>query len=280
MNPPFPSPLFLGLFDDAAIFPPGDLPLPDAVKAHRERAVSPLAPLLGPFVCSAARLDALALAVSDPGWPPLPVSLTVPAPVPGLAVPAASGPVAIVEVAAAMTGIDLVAVEGPGLDALPGALTTYREMPLAEITVPRLAALRDAGVRLKIRTGGVRAEAFPAEHDLAAALWSAARAGCPFKLTAGLHDPVRHRDATTGFEHHGFLNVLLATAHAVQGGDIGEVAAALADQDAHRVAAAITTIDAPLAQRVRELFVSFGTCSVSEPVGGLSDLGLLPEELR
>jgi hypothetical protein len=256
------NPLFLRLFDDAAIFPPGDLPIPDAVKGHRERRQSPLEPLLGPFVCSFARLEELATAAA--GGPPLRVSLTVP------------GPTAI----PAMSGIDLVALEGPDVEWTPGTLHAYRETPLHAITATRLAAWGDARLRLKIRTGGVRADAFPSEKDLAAALWHAVRAGRPFKLTAGLHDPVRHRDPMTGFEHHGFLNVLVATAHAVQGGDVGEVAAALADQDAHRVAAAITTIDATLARRVRESFVSFGTCSVSEPVGGLLDLGLLPEELR
>ena len=39
----------------------------------------------------------------------------------------------------------------------------------------------------------------------------------PFKCTAGLHQAVRHTGATTGFEHHGYLNILLATARAVGG---------------------------------------------------------------
>ena len=51
----------------------------------------------------------------------------------------------------------------------------------------------------------------------------------PFKCTAGLHHAVRHRAADTGFEHHGFLNVLLAVAAALTGEDAGEVAAELAD---------------------------------------------------
>ena len=36
MSAPLP-PAWSGLVDDAAIFPPGDAPLPDAVAAHRER---------------------------------------------------------------------------------------------------------------------------------------------------------------------------------------------------------------------------------------------------
>ena len=145
------NPLFLRLFDDAAIFPPGDLPMPDAVKAHRERLASPLAPLLGPFVCSHARLGELLEC-----GPSFPVALTVP------------GPSSLSD---ALTGIDLVAVEGPGLAEPAGTLTTYTEMPVPEISVTRLAALHDAGLRLKIRTGGVRVEAFPTEKDLAARGW-------------------------------------------------------------------------------------------------------------
>ncbi|MEU4560747.1 hypothetical protein AB0F72_20405 [Actinoplanes sp. NPDC023936] len=257
------NPIFLRLFDDAAIFPPGDLPIPDAVKAYRERQLSPLEPLLGPFVCSLARLDEL-IAAAAAGGRPLPVSLVLPGP-DLAAVPAAS------------TAIDVVAIEAPGLIGRGGTRSAYREVAWAEITATRVAALRDAGLRLKIRTGGVRAEAFPTEKDLAEALCRATEGGVPFKLTAGLHDPIRHRDPLTGFEHHGFLNVLVATAHAVQGGGAGEIAAALADQDGHRVAAAITTIDDGLAREVRRQFVSFGTCSISEPVDGLLQLGLLPE---
>nr|BFE70363.1 hypothetical protein GCM10020092_036640 [Actinoplanes digitatis] len=103
------------------------------------------------------------------------------------------------------------------------------------------------------------------------------RGGLAYKLTAGLHDPIRHRDPATGFEHHGYLNVLLATARALTG---GAVDAALADHDGARVAAAVAAIDDPLAERVRHHFVSFGTCSITEPVDGLLRHGLLPEDPR
>ncbi|WP_433832493.1 hypothetical protein ACQP2E_16280 [Actinoplanes sp. CA-015351] len=261
------NPLFLVLFDDAAIFPPGNVPMSEAVMAYRARLDSPLAPMLGPFVCSLARLDELVAVVA--GGPVLRTSLVL---------PEAGADVSAVQ--AASTGIDVVSTEGPALPGGGGTRRAYQEVPLGEISATRVAALRDARSRLKIRTGGVRAEAFPTEKDLAGALWSAVRGGVAFKLTAGLHDPIRHRDPMTGFEHHGFLNVIVATAHAVQGGDVGEIAAALADQDGHRVAAAIATIDSGLARQVRSRFVSFGTCSVDEPVYGLLDLGLLPEDLR
>ncbi|BEL06897.1 hypothetical protein Q0Z83_050880 [Actinoplanes sichuanensis] len=255
--------LFAGLFDDAAIFPPGNLPMGEAVAAHRARQGSPL---VGPFVCSLARFDELARSdeparFEEPArstdGPDLDVSLVLPGPVDEL-------PVA--------EGIRIVALEGPALDG--GALTTYTEIACTEVTATRVAALRDAGLRLKIRTGGVRADAFPSEAELAGAIWAAVRGGLAFKLTAGLHDPIRHRDPVTGFEHHGFLNVLLATARALQGYAIER---ALADQDGDRVAAAVAGIDDVLAKAVRHHFISFGTCSIDEPVAGLRRYGLISE---
>jgi hypothetical protein len=246
------NPLFAGLFDDAAIFPPGNVPMGMAVSAHRERQGSPL---VGPFVCSLARFDELAEAVAD--GPTVPVSLVLP------------GPVASLPEAGA---VEIVALEGPSLTG--GALPTYVEIPCKEVTAAGVAALREAGLRLKIRTGGVRADAFPSESELAGALWAAVRGGLAFKLTAGLHDPIRHRDPATGFEHHGFLNVLLATARALQGYDIER---ALADQDGKRVAAAVAAIDEVLVKAVRHHFVSFGTCSIEEPVAGLRRYRLLED---
>ena len=67
-----------------------------------------------------------------------------------------------------------------------------------------------AELRLKFRTGGLEAAAFPAAHALARWVDAALDRETPFKCTAGLHNAVRHT-GTDGFEHHGFLNVLVAT---------------------------------------------------------------------
>jgi hypothetical protein len=45
--------LFTGLFDDAALFPPGDASMAAAVPAHRELRAR-LGDLVGPFVVPAA----------------------------------------------------------------------------------------------------------------------------------------------------------------------------------------------------------------------------------
>src|SRR2546423_9174583 len=41
---------FVGLLDDAAVFPPGNAPLPDAVAAHREHRAAWYAPMVGPLL--------------------------------------------------------------------------------------------------------------------------------------------------------------------------------------------------------------------------------------
>ena len=48
------------LLDDAAIFPPGNLPLPDAVHAHLAHSVAPYADLVGPLVVAHTLLDVVA----------------------------------------------------------------------------------------------------------------------------------------------------------------------------------------------------------------------------
>ena len=82
----------------------------------------------------------------------------------------------------------------------------------------------------------------------------------PFKCTAGLHHAIRHRDHETGFEHHGFLNVLLATRLAFDGGDPAEVAQVLDDHYANDLVALARQSDLAGARR---WFTSFGSCSVT-----------------
>ena len=127
-----------------------------------------------------------------------------------------------------------------------------------------------AGLRLKFRTGGVTADAFPSVAELASSIDAALDRETPFKCTAGLHDAVRHTDPETGFEHHGFLNVLLATRTALDGGD---VEAALSSTEP------ATQLPAPEAcASARRWFTSFGSCSVLDVHEDLVDLDLWKDE--
>ena len=100
--------------------------------------------------------------------------------------------------------------------------------------------------------------------------------GVRLKCTAGLHHAVRHTDPATGFEHHGFLNVLLAV-EALTEGRIGRCGRGLAagDRFAASLGRAVGLWSPADMARTRAVFTSFGTCSVLEPVDDLVALGLL-----
>jgi hypothetical protein len=93
----------------------------------------------------------------------------------------------------------------------------------------------------------------------------------PFKLTAGLHHAVRHTDPETSFVHHGFLNILVAAAVAVDGAEVAEVAEVLGGTDP----APLVTAAQARRHRSRPLWVGFGSCSVMDPLTDLIRLGLI-----
>lgn len=270
--------LFHGLLDDAAVFPPGNAPMPAAVAAYTASRASADAAFIGSFVCSAPRLGELRDAL--PAQARIALALVVPGGVEALpaALAAATADERLllraVELPAGAAGV------APALEALDATLPddalAYVEVPLDEHVADHAKVIADAGRRVKMRTGGTTADAFPSSERLAAGLVACTRAGAPFKLTAGLHSAVRHRDSSTGFEHHGFLDVLAAVARAADGGDAASVADLLEERDAAPLAEwAATLSDADVA-RVRQLFVGFGTCSTAEPLADLRALGLVP----
>lgn len=73
-------PLLRGLCDDAAVFPPGNVPLAEAVPAHLHHTKGVHAALVGPFVLAAKDLPALAEVTADLPEGALELALTVPLP--------------------------------------------------------------------------------------------------------------------------------------------------------------------------------------------------------
>ena len=67
--------LLAGLIDDAAVFPPGNAPLPVAVGRHRVHRRAPYAALVGPLLVPAAEVDALRAQARSQPEEPLAVSL-------------------------------------------------------------------------------------------------------------------------------------------------------------------------------------------------------------
>jgi hypothetical protein len=94
----------------------------------------------------------------------------------------------------------------------------------------------------------------------------------PFKCTAGLHTAVRHHDPGTGFTHHGFLNILLATRAALDG---DEPVTALEEADRDVVLSELHKTGPDGLLRSRRWFTSFGCCEVLDPLHELTSLGLV-----
>ncbi|MEU6235941.1 hypothetical protein [Kitasatospora sp. NPDC047058] len=267
--------LFQGLFDDAAVFPPGNLPVAEAVPAHRAHRSAWYAAAVGPFLCGAGRLGELS-GVADAG-------LRV-----GLVLPGGSAELGPALAAAApfeVAGVELATRDAreavAALDLLlppdvPAAVELPRELLHGDALDEALDVLVDSPYRAKFRTGGVVAGAFPGEEELAGFLTGCAQRGLPYKCTAGLHHAVRHTDPVTGFEHHGFLNVLLAA----QETDRAAAAEVLAERSGEVLAKAVRELTGHQVTVIRNSFTAFGTCSIAEPLDDLAALGLLsPDQL-
>lgn len=271
--------LFDRLFDDAAIFPPGNAPMALAVPAYATSRASADAARIGAFVCSAGRLDELREAL--PEGSRLPLALVVPGGAddlaPALAVVASDARLQLcgVELPAGDAGVarTLAAVDA----AVPPDVPAYVELRFDAHVDHYVGTVATAAHRVKLRTGGTTAEAVPSSAALAVALVACGRRDVRFKLTAGLHSAVRHRDPVTGFEHHGFLNVQAALDSAVHGGSVAEVVAWLEEHDVATVQHWARAVDVERACLVRERFVGFGACSTADPLCELRALGLLPD---
>ncbi len=162
--------------------------------------------------------------------------------------------------------------------SLPDGVDVWVELPRDRDRTgsdQALDAVAECGYRLKLRTGGETPDAHPDPVQMASALTAGLDRELAFKCTAGLHHAVRNTAADTGFEQHGFLNVLLATRALLDGAGTDDIVRVLAERDAAGLAAACTDIDPDTAARLRRWFTSFGSCNIDDPVGDLVELGLL-----
>ena len=268
--------LFHGLCDDAALFPPGNAPMPDAVPAHVRHRASAYAALVGPFVAPATRLGELSteLPALDE---PLELSLTAPG---GAAQLASALPELARDDRIALRAVEVALPAEASADefftelaAVPvdPSVDVYVEVPRDDRRTAVLDAIAAAGLRAKFRTGGIRADLYPSEAELAESIRVAVERDIAFKATAGLHHAIRNTDPRTGFEQHGFLNLLLAAATTP-----GTRKPCWPCGTAARSPARVRDLD----PAIRARFVSYGTCSVLDPVTDLIDLHLLPAQVH
>jgi len=262
------------LFDDAGLFPPASLAMPDAVAGHERARTGPHAWMLGRFVCPAVKLASL---IEHAAGSPVRVSVILDTPdaamSAGDAADRSGGRIVIEQSEAKLPAV-------PPEDAVAGLLARAGEWPLyVEIPAAALAVIEivngQPGIGVKIRCGG---DAMPSPESIAATMVACRDARVPMKATAGLHHPYRTES------QHGFLNICAAAVAAWTGADQVEVASIVDERDTSAItltAASLTVrgrdFDAAACVGAREhLFASIGSCSFDEPVEDLIALGVLP----
>ena len=282
---PADAPLLRGLLDDAAVFPPAAVPLPDAVRLHRGHRASSWAAAVGPLLVPASGVaDLVAVLERDaersPGDDRLDVVL-VARPGAEPAVVTAGLDALADEARARVVGAELAWHEGwrdLGLDDLAVAVEVPRgedhERALTDVAA---AARGGARVVVKLRTGPTTTWPWPDEAEVAGFLVRTAALGVPFKLTGGLHHAVRGTYDVAGVaeENHGVLNVFLATSAAVSEAGRDEVTALLGLRDAGALADLVAAWPDATAALVRRSFTAYGCCTVTDPLGELAALGLV-----
>ncbi len=239
-----------GIIDYAGSFPPASLSYPQAYRNFHSYRQGPDAWMLSRFVISSRDLDLLP--------------------------PESGGPFSV-----------LANTDHPRADAIESKSLFRTSKPhYCECSVEQLALVKEAGAFAKIRTGGVVPESIPSVDQLADFILRCAESRLPFKATAGLHHPIRASHPLT-YEAgaptammHGFINLFLAAAFAwAEPQDIHPLlsetdpAAFRFDQRAHWRDCSLT---ADQVTEARHNFAhSFGSCSFTEPLESLQQLGWL-----
>jgi len=308
------SALFNGLIDYAGLFPPAGLQMQPAVEEYGTVRAGPWASVCGRFIVPASRVfelcEQLEVLTEGAVLPPYPLSVIVDAGTDsrawignainllgtlvkcnaaGLPVRIEALEVPVPPVAAVRDTYDPVIgqfgmiAQNAGLRKLPIYIEIPRTDRYMDLLPGAMAAISRAKFGAKLRCGGAMKAAFPSSVEVAAFLRAAFAEQVAFKATAGLHHPVRHLDPQTGFDMHGFLNIMAATIALLDGASDDEVIAILEERDEK---AFTVTNDAffwrnrtATAQRIQTArssgFVAYGSCSLEEPLQDLMALGLL-----
>jgi hypothetical protein len=287
-----------GLIDYAGTFAPASRTLPDALSLYAAARRSAHSWIVGRLVLPAGSLDEFERLV------PNIVSSDI-APF-NLSVILGGDPAAQATQLDAIVAFNdrvgrdaaVVSVEFPPLPAsvipqlmhrVSRTLEPFFEVPADADLERRIGAIATVGGSAKVRTGGVTASAFPGPEDLARLILTCADAGIRFKATAGLHHAFRgcyaltYEASSPDSPMYGFLNMCLAAALARTGAVLEEMTEALEESstDAFQfredglVWKQRTIPLRDLSETRAQLFRSFGSCAISEPIDELTQLHLL-----
>lgn len=176
------------------------------------------------------------------------------------------------------------------VNVLPDFLTAYFEIPMDDRLPDLVTALAIHGQRAKIRTGGTTADEFPPTRTIIRFIRTCLAANVPFKATAGLHHPLRcfrpltyEANAPKG-TMNGFLNLFLATGFARAGFKPIILEEVLEDEFEESFEFTDNGVawhgdyflsTWQLAFVRQKSIVAFGSCSFTEPITDLQEIGLL-----
>ena len=286
-----PPVLFDGWIDDAAMFPPGNAAVDEAVGAHLRYRRSWFASLIGPLLVADLRfaevgraLRHLRMGGGSEETVPLPISVVNTSGAGGL----------LSLIGREVEGVQLVAVESALRDLndlagnadrvvsaaaqLDDAVRVFVEIPYAPGWEKAVAVVEAAGYYGKLRTGGLEPVDTPPSDQLAHQLSVLIEADLPFKATAGLHHALALPSSEPGRpRQHGFLNLLVAVEALVDGGSESEAADLLGESGRQSVLDHVAAWNDTQASRIRRRFRSFGCCGVLDPINDLVALDLIAE---
>lgn len=277
--------LLAELIDYAGLYPPAGLDMHTAVRNYLEYGRSAHRRALGRFVIDLERFPYLWDAAGDYVRG---MRLTV------LAAPDADWDDLrrLVDKGYAIEAIEIEPAPPAEVERLvsriPDGVKAYFETPVC--AAPPLAvldAVAGVGARIKLRMGGLAAEAFPTPQAVAQTLAELANRRLLFKATAGLHHPVRGRRALRASPDsptavmHGFMNLSCAAALLYFGGEAVEARQILEEEWPGAWQVRPDAIiwgengwSADELQEVRQrFFIGIGSCSFNEPMRELEALG-------
>lgn len=314
-------PLLARILDDAALVSPGARPeMAEVLDSHLDARAGDHAGLLGSLVVPVSRLqEFVAELVKRRPAAPVPITLSVDTGLGGV-------PKALSLTTSRAALLTTGAVEMPAPHDVDSVwlerVTEFVPDEVVAVVEPRrpdgdgsedwIGGVRRVvghGCRPKLRCGGVRAGAFPGVTDVSRFLAVVAASGRSFTASLGLQGAVRHVDPETGFDHQGWLNLVVAMTRAleeiplsVEGAPgpaaqddedddeddhkqipvvdpspevVEAVRAALDATDVDALAAEISEVDESTAARVRAHLSSFGSTAPTDQWAEMIRLGLV-----
>ena len=278
--------LLEGLIDYAGLYPPAGLDMHAAVRNYLRSQQGRYGYALGRFVVDLNRVEEFSRVAGESAGK---VRLS-------LIVPPASDWARVAELLDAGLRIDAVEfrtgrVEEAAwcLKQVPSDMATYLELPVDGSAPDFLDAIGRTGGRIKLRMGGLLAEAFPASGAVTRVLSEASRRRISFKATAGLHHPVRshhpfaYEPQSPSGMMHGFVNLFCAAALVYFGGTATDAERVLNEEKENAWEVGDDAIgwssmrwSTVQIKEVRQNFMScIGSCSFEEPMRDLEALGWL-----